>query len=62
MEIVLKRIAKMNTYTIGHLYLLKEEEVDSRKDFSRTTADKRQFRNSFDQGLLEQSFLLNIKL
>ena len=48
MEIVLKRIAKMNTYTIGHLYLLKEEEVESRKDFSRTTADKRQFRNSFD--------------
>ena len=53
MEIVLKRIAKMITYTIGHLYLLKEEEVDSRKDFSRTTADKRQFRNSFDQGLLD---------
>ena len=34
MEIVVKRIAKMKTYTIGHLYLLKDEEVESRQSFS----------------------------
>ena len=26
MEIVLKRIAKQNTYTIGRMYILKDEE------------------------------------
>ena len=29
MEIVLKRIAKKNSYTIGRLYILKDEEVES---------------------------------
>ena len=28
MEIVLKRIAKQNTYTIGRMYILKDEEVE----------------------------------
>ena len=28
MEIVLKRIAKKNSYTIGRLYILKDEEVE----------------------------------
>jgi len=31
MEIIVKRIAKKKTYTIGHLYLLKEDEVESRQ-------------------------------
>lgn len=35
MEIVVKRIAKMKTYTIGHLYLLKDEEVESRQSFRK---------------------------
>lgn len=35
MEIIVKRIAKKKTYTIGHLYLLKEDEVESRQSFSR---------------------------
>ena len=30
MEIVLKRIAKQNTYTIGRMYILKDEEVERR--------------------------------
>ena len=30
MQIVLKRIAKKNTYTIGRLYILKDEEVKKR--------------------------------
>lgn len=28
MEIVLKRIAKKNSYTIGRLFILKDEEVE----------------------------------
>mgnify|MGYP000007728628 FL=1 len=28
MEIVIKRIAKQNTYTIGRMYILKDEEVE----------------------------------
>ena len=28
MELVLKRIAKKNTYTIGRLYILEDEDVD----------------------------------
>lgn len=31
MEIILKRIAKRNAYTIGHLYLKKEEDGDAAK-------------------------------
>ena len=27
MEIVLERIAKKNTYTIGHLYILPDDEI-----------------------------------
>ena len=30
MQIVIKRIAKKNTYTIGRLYILKDEEVKKR--------------------------------
>ena len=62
MEIVLKRIAKMNTYTIGHLYLLKEEEVESREDLSRKAGDKRQFRSSFGLWLLDAHHQLCVNL
>ena len=53
MEIVVKRIAKMKTYTIGHLYLLKDEEVESRQSFSKRMVDKRKFRSTFDQTKLD---------
>lgn len=54
MEIIVKRIAKKKTYTIGHLYLLKEEEVESRQSFSRRLEDKREFRDTFSETLLDK--------
>lgn len=54
MEIIVKRIAKKKTYTIGHLYLLKEEEVESRQSFSKRLEDKREFRDTFDRSLLDK--------
>lgn len=54
MEIIVKRIAKKKTYTIGHLYLLKEDEVESRQSFSRHLEDKREFRDTFSETLLDK--------
>lgn len=54
MEIIVKRIAKKKTYTIGHLYLLKEDEVESRQSFSKRLEDKREFRDTFDRSLLDK--------
>ena len=54
MEIIVNRIAKKKTYTIGHLYLLKEDEVESRQSFSKHLEDKREFRDTFDRSLLDK--------
>ena len=49
MEIVLKRIAKKNTYTIGRLYILSDDDVE-RKVISNCNKDmKRVFRHLFDE-------------
>ena len=48
MELVLKRIAKKNTYTIGRLYILEDEDVDRKVVTSYNQGLKREFRNSFD--------------
>ena len=34
MEIVLKRIAKQNTYTIGRMYIPKDEEVERKVNYT----------------------------
>ena len=34
MEIILKRIAKQRTYTIGRLYILKDEELRKNQEGS----------------------------
>ena len=52
MEIVLKRIAKKNTYTIGRLYILADEDVDRKVITSYNEGLKREFRDSFDDGKL----------
>ena len=49
MEIVLKRIAKKNTYTIGRLYILADEDVDRKVITSYNEGLKRVFRDSFDE-------------
>ena len=49
MEIVLKRIAKKNTYTIGRLYILADEDVDRKVVTSYNQGLKREFRDSFDE-------------
>lgn len=46
MEIVLKRIAKKNTYTIGRLYILADEDVDRKVITSYNEGLKRVFRDS----------------
>ena len=54
MEIVVKRIAKKNTYTIGRLYLLADGDVKRKALSGRNAGDKRSFRNSFDMGKLSK--------
>ena len=55
MEIVLKRIAKKNSYTIGHLYILKDEEVESVVHSSWMNPQlKRWFEHKIDAGKLTQ--------
>ena len=49
MEIVLKRIAKKNTYTIGRLYILADEDVDRKVITGYNEGLKRVFRDSFDE-------------
>ena len=48
MELVLKRIAKKNTYTSGRVYILEDEDVDRKVVTSYNQGLKREFRNSFD--------------
>ena len=48
MEIVLERIAKKNTYTIGRLYLLADGDVKRKVLSGKTAGDKRSFEHRFD--------------
>ena len=48
MEIVLERIAKKNTYTIGRLYLLADGDVKRKVLGGKTAGDKRSFEHRFD--------------
>ena len=54
MEIVVKRIAKKNTYTIGRLYLLADGDVKRKALSGRNAGDKRSFWNSFDMEKLSK--------
>ena len=55
MEIVLKRIAKKNSYTIGRLYILKDEEVERVVHSSWANPQlKRWFEHKIDAGKLTQ--------
>ena len=57
MEIVLKRIAKKNTYTIGRLYILADEDVDRKVVTSYNEGLKRVFCDSFDEQKLGGRYL-----
>ena len=48
MEIVVERIAKKNTYTIGRLYLLADGDVKRKALSGKNAGDKRSFEHSFD--------------
>ena len=48
MEIVLKRIAKKEAYTIGKLYLLPDDDVERKAVPGEKKFDPRSFENSFD--------------
>ena len=48
MEIVVERIAKKNTYTIGRLYLLADGDVKRKVLSGKTAGDKRSFEHTFD--------------
>ena len=48
MEIVLERIAKKNTYTIGRLYLLADGDVKRKALSGKSAGDKRSFEHTFD--------------
>ena len=54
MEIVLKRIAKKNTYTIGRLYILDDGEVERRVGPGKHQEDKRIIRHDFEPGKLDK--------
>ena len=55
MEIVLKRIAKKNSYTIGRLYILKDEEVERKVHSSWANPQlKRWFEHTVDGKLLSE--------
>ena len=55
MEIVLKRIAKKNSYTIGRLFILKDEEVERKVHSSWAHPQlKRWFEHTVDGKLLTQ--------
>ena len=54
MEIVLERIAKKNTYTIGRLYLLADGDVKRKVLSGKTAGDKRSFEHSFDMEKLSR--------
>ena len=48
MEIVVERIAKKETYTIGRLYLLADGDMKRKALSGKTAGDKRSFEHSFD--------------
>ena len=54
MEIVLKRIAKKNDYTIGRLYLLADGDVKHKVHSGKNAGDKCSFEHTFDKKLLSQ--------
>ena len=48
MEIVLERIAKKNSYTIGRLYILSDADVKRKALSGKKAGDKRSFLHQFD--------------
>ena len=48
MEIVVERIAKKNTYTIGRLYLLADGDVKRKALSGKNAGDKRSFEHRFN--------------
>ena len=54
MEIVVKRIAKKKTYTIGHLYILNDKDVKRTWRSGVKIGDKRIFEHSFDKTKLDK--------
>lgn len=54
MEIVVKRIAKKKTYTIGHLYILSDKAVKRTWRSGVKIGDKRIFEHSFDMAKLDK--------
>ena len=54
MEIVLERIAKKNTYTIGHLYILPDDDVKRKMISGKNVGDKCSFEHTFNKKLLSQ--------
>ena len=54
MEIVVKRIAKKKTYTIGHLYILSDKDVKRTWRSGVKIGDKRIFEHSFDLAKLDK--------
>lgn len=55
MEIVVRRIAKKKTYTIGRLYILEDGEVERRVGPGKHQEDKRIIRHDFDIGKLDET-------
>ena len=58
MEIVLKRIAKKGTYTIGRLYLLTDASVSRNSLPGKNIDDKRRLVHTFDSQLLSKDTYL----
>ena len=54
MEIVLERIAKKNTYTIGRLYILPDDDVKRKMISGKNAGDKCSFEHTFNKKLLSQ--------
>lgn len=54
MEIVLKRIAKKNDYTIGRLYVLADGDVKHKMISGKDAGSKCSFEHTFDMKLLSQ--------
>ena len=52
MEIVLERIAKKNTYTIGRLYILSDSDVKRKMISGKNAGDKCSFEHTFNKKLL----------
>lgn len=50
----MKRIAKQDGYTIGHLYVLKDEEVEKHVAMTVNESLKRVFVRNFDMGKLDK--------